>query len=313
MDALTEPLRSRLLQTFSGQPSGTPAWVSDLEHGDDEGFFAPGSAVWTVHRSTSTVVAGVRALLVQALHPGALAGVHDHSRFRDDPLGRLAGTIRWIDTVSFGSREAAAQASGWVTHVHTGVVGTYVDQHGATHDYAANDPDLLSWVHLAFTESFLAAFLRFDRTVIPGGPDAYVREWATAGELMGVPRPPRSVSEMREQLAEVDRSGVLERSARTDEVVGFIRRPPLFRSLRLGYPLLLDGAISTLRPPHRELLGLRAPHVGPVALPTDGLTRGALAVIRGVRGERPDGALPALARRERLRRGGAAAPGRMAG
>jgi uncharacterized protein (DUF2236 family) len=100
MPALTEPLRARLQYTFNGQYTGTPEWVTDLSKGDDEGFFAPGSAVWAVHGSNTAILAGVRALLVQALHPGALAGVHDHSRFREDPLGRLAGTIRWIYTVT---------------------------------------------------------------------------------------------------------------------------------------------------------------------------------------------------------------------
>lgn len=83
---------------FSGDPQGTPDWVRALETGDDEGWFGPGSAVWEVHSGIPTVVAGIRALLMQTLHPGAMAGVHDHSRYREDPLGRLAGTVRWVLT-----------------------------------------------------------------------------------------------------------------------------------------------------------------------------------------------------------------------
>lgn len=83
---LTEPLRARLQETLSGQ--------REFESGEDAGFFGPDSAVWTVHGSMPTLVAGIRALLMQALHPGALAGVYDWSRFREDPLGRLNGTIR---------------------------------------------------------------------------------------------------------------------------------------------------------------------------------------------------------------------------
>jgi len=300
MPALTEPLRARLQYTFNGQYTGTPEWVTDLEKGDDEGFFLPGSAVWAVHGAMSTIPAGVRALLVQALHPGALAGVHDHSRFREDPLGRLAGTIRWIYTVSYGSREAATHASNWVSRLHTKVVGSYDDRHGVSHDYAANDPELLSWVHMAFADSFLAAYLEWGGEPVPGGPDAYVREWAVAGELMGVPNPPRSVAEMQQQLMDFDRRGVLERTARTDDVVRFIKRPPLFPVLRAGYPVLFNGAVGTLQPRFRELLGLRAPRVGPVALPTRAPAGAMLGAIGGVLGKRPVAEEHALARLERI-------------
>jgi len=299
--ALTEPLRARLQYTFNGQYSGTPEWVSALADGDDEGFFAPGSAVWAVHGAMTSIPAGVRALLVQALHPGALAGVHDHSRFREDPLGRLAGTIRWIYTVSYGSRDAATSASRWVTRLHEKVVGTYRDRHGVEHAYAANDPELLSWVHMAFADSFLAAYLEWNDAPIPGGPDAYVREWATAGELMGVQDPPRSVAEMQDQLMAFDRRGVLERTARTDDVVRFIRRPPLFPVLRAGYPVLFHGAVGTLQPRFRELLDLeRGPRLGPVALPTRTPAALMLKGVGGVLGPRPVAEEHALARLERL-------------
>lgn len=299
LSRVTEPVRSRLQYTFNGQRTGTPEWVSDLEKGDDPGFFGPGSAVWAVHGGMSTIPAGVRALLVQALHPGALAGVHDHSRYREDPLGRLAGTIRWIFTVSYGSRETAAATSNWVLRLHEKVTGSYQDRHGVTHDYAANDPDLLRWVHLAFADSFLQTALAWGAP-IPGGPDAYVREWAIAGELMGVQDPPRSAAEMRSQLAGFDEAGVLERSERTDEVVRFLKRPPLFPVLKAGYPVLFDGAVGTLTPRHRELLGLRLPHVGPLALPTRPATGAMLAGIGALLGPEPVAARYARARRARL-------------
>ncbi|RKR74674.1 oxygenase MpaB family protein [Frondihabitans australicus] len=299
MPGLTEPLRSRLQFTFNGQRSGTPDWVQELEHGDDPGFFGPGSAVWAVHGGMSTIPAGVRALLVQALHPGALAGVHDHSRYREDPLGRLAGTIRWIFTVSYGSQEQATAASQWVLRLHEKVTGTYLDRHGVSHRYAANDPDLLSWVHMAFCDSFLAAALAWGAP-IPGGADAYVRQWAVAGELMGVQEPPRSVAEMNSQLAAFDDAGVLERTSRTDEVVHFLRRPPLFPILRAGYPLIFDGAVGTLSPRFRSLLELRGPHIGSFELPTRAPAALMLRGIGGVLGAEPAAAMAARARRERL-------------
>ncbi|AMM20355.1 hypothetical protein AX769_09580 [Frondihabitans sp. PAMC 28766] len=299
ISSLTEPIRSRLQFTFNGQRTGTPQWVTDLEQGDDPGFFGPGSAVWAVHGGMSTIPAGVRALLVQALHPGALAGVHDHSRYREDPLGRLAGTIRWIFTVSYGSQEAATQASNWVLRLHEKVTGSYLDRNGVSRDYAANDPDLLSWVHMAFADSFLAAAMAWGAP-IPGGPDAYVREWATAGELMGVQDPPRSVASMQRKLHAFDEAGILERTARTDDVVRFIRRPPLFPVLRAGYPVLFDGAVGTLSPRFRDLLGLRAPHLGPVALPTQPAAGLMLKGIGQLLGAEPAAATAARIRRARL-------------
>ena len=191
--------QAELKQTFTGSRDAVPDWVPRLEEGDDAGYHLPGSAVWAVHGSMTTIVAGIRALLMQALHPGALAGVYDHSRFREDPLGRLAGTIRWIFTVSYGSTAAAREASDWVLRLHESVRGEYVDGHGVARSYSANDPELLRWVHIAFTDAFLSAHKIWGRS-IPGGPDAYVREWAQAGRLMGVDSPPLSEAEMRQQL-----------------------------------------------------------------------------------------------------------------
>ena len=135
--------RAELKKTFTGTRDAVPDWVRRLEEGDDAGYHLPGSAVWAVHGSMTTIVAGIRALLMQALHPGALAGVYDHSRFREDPLGRLAGTIRWIFTVSYGSTAAAREASEWVRRLHESVRGNYVDGHGVARGYSANDPELL--------------------------------------------------------------------------------------------------------------------------------------------------------------------------
>ncbi len=125
-----------------------------------------------------------------------MAGVHDWSRYREDPLGRLIGTVRWIVCVTFGSTEQARRETERVTRFHRRVEGEYATNDGAAAAYAAGDPDLLRWVHLAFTDAFLGSHLEWGGP-IPGGPDAYVREWAIAGELMGVDEPPRSLAELR--------------------------------------------------------------------------------------------------------------------
>ena len=254
--SVLEPLRARIQTTLSGQPAGDPPWVTALEAGTDPGYFGPGSAAWAVHGDVPTLVAGIRALLTQALHPAAMAGVHDHSRYREDPFGRLAGTIRWIFTVTYGSREDAARASGWVQRLHEKVHGTYPGPDGEPVPYSANDPDLLRWVHLAFTDAFLGTHELWGRR-IPGGPDAYVRDWAIAGKLMGVEDPPRSRAELQEQLRSFQ--GVLRHDERVADVVRFVRRPPLAPALRPLYPLLFNGAVLSLPDDFRELLGLSRP------------------------------------------------------
>ncbi|KZE94732.1 hypothetical protein AVP42_00659 [Agromyces sp. NDB4Y10] len=233
-----------------------PAWTRALAEGDDAGWFGPGSAVWAVHGALPTLVAGIRALLLQTLHPGAMAGVHDHSRYRDDPLGRLDGTIRWVATTTFGDRRAAAAACTFVTRLHDRVTGTYVDARGVERPYAANDVELLRWVHDAFTEAFIGAHEIWGGP-IPGGADVYVREWAQAGRLMGLPDPPTSRAELRQELDAFLADA--KPDDRVAEAVRFIRRPGLPGLTGRLYPILFGGAVASLDPRHRELLGLRRP------------------------------------------------------
>ena len=187
MSRFSDSIRSHLLETFSGDTAGTPYWVKNIEAGDDIGFFGPGSASWAVHGGMPTMVAGIRALLMQTLHPGAMTGVHDWSRYKEDPLGRLAGTIQWLITVTFGDTALAEKESGRVSKFHDRVKGTYIDAQGNEQNYSAGDPELLYWVHVVFTDAFLGCQQAWGEA-IPGGADQYVNEWAIAGELVGVVR-----------------------------------------------------------------------------------------------------------------------------
>jgi uncharacterized protein (DUF2236 family) len=188
-----------------------------------------------------------------------MAGVHDWSRYRKDPLGRLIGTVRWIVVTTYGSRGQAQRETDRVMRFHARVEGEYADNAGATTAYSAADQDLVSWVHLAFADAFLGCHQVWGGP-IPHGPgesgaDAYVADWATAGELMGVERPPRSEAELRAQLAAF--LPHLRRDERVDDVVRFIRRPPLSPRLRRAYGLLFAGAVASLPVEYRRLLGLR--------------------------------------------------------
>ena len=296
MSAVTDRWRSHLLQTLSGTDDGSPQWVLDIREGVDEGYFGPGSAAWAVHGGMATMVAGIRALLVQALHPGAMAGVHDWSRYREDPLGRLTGTIRWLITVTFGDRATADRASAYVRGLHRRVQGEYRDADEVLRPYRASDPDLVEWVHLAFTESFLTCHEIWEAP-IPGGPDAYVREWATAGALIGLTDPPMTAADLRGRLRGFADAGILKTDARVEDVVRFIRNPPLAKGMLPAYRIMFAGAVASLDPEHRRVLGLSKPAF--VAVPATGVV---LRSVRALLGERSTSEEAALDRIGRLRR-----------
>jgi uncharacterized protein (DUF2236 family) len=278
MGTLTNVWRSHLLSTLSGDDDGRPYWVESLETGDDAGYFGPGSASWAVHGGISTMVAGIRALLMQTLHPGAMAGVHDWSRYQEDPLGRLSGTIQWLLTVTYGDRALARQASTRVGRFHDRVVGTYVDASGDERPYAAGDAELLSWVHVVFTDAFLRSHETWGGG-IPGGADRYVDEWAMAGELIGVSDAPHSEAELRAQLEAFRAAGTLMGGERVNEAVRFIRNPPLRKGMMPAYRVMFAGAVATIPREYRQMLGLkRSP------LPVITATRLVLAVVRVVLG-----------------------------
>ncbi len=281
MPAVLDPLRDRVAAGFrkvvSGDPSGAPEWARSLADGIDEGYFGPQSAPWFVHGSLPTIIGGIRALLMQALHPGALAGVQQHSRYQQDGLGRLAGTTQWLTVVTFGDTVAADRECARVRGMHRRVAGSYVDDRGTERAYSAMDPDLLRWVHVAFTDSFLATH-RVWGGPIPGGPDAYVRQWAKAGELVGVTDAPRSVSELEQQIA--DFGPDLRGGAAALETVDFIRNAPIPVAGRPAYALLFAGAVATLPAEHRRLLELPTIPLT-VVRPAVGAMLGGLALALG--------------------------------
>lgn len=258
MSRFVKSVRSHLLETFSGDGNGTPYWVHKLEQGDDVGFFGPDSAAWVVHGGMPTMVAGIRALLMQTLHPGAMAGVHDWSRYKEDPLGRLAGTIQWLITVTFADTALAAEESNRVSHFHDRVKGTYLDAQGREQHYSAGDPELLYWVHVVFTDAFLGCHEIWGDP-IPGGADQYVREWSIAGELVGVDNPPRSEAELRAAMHEFNAQGVLKHDERVEETIEFLRKPPLRRSMMPFYRVMFAGAVASIPDEYREVLGLKKP------------------------------------------------------
>jgi uncharacterized protein (DUF2236 family) len=278
---INRSLRGRLLTAVAGHPDGTAPYVLELAAGEDAGYFAEDSATWVVHAGMGTFVAGIRALLMQALHPGAMAGVHDWSRYREDPAGRLSGTVRWIVTLTFGSTEQTQRELGRVGRFHARVVGDYTTKDGSIRGYSATDHELVDWVHVAFADSFLTCHEAWGGP-IPGGVDAYVHDWATAGRLMGVADPPLTGAGLRGR-----RDGYLEADAlrgdeRVADVVRFLRRPPFEGTLGVAYRLLFAAAVSTIPAPYRRMLGVRRS-----MLPVRTMTRVALAAAQRAIGSGP--------------------------
>jgi len=247
-------IANRFRQIVSGSPDGRPDWVKQIEIGDDVGLFGVDSPVWKVHGDIATLVGGVRALLLQAAHPAALTGVAEHSRYETDPLGRLAGTSRWLTITTFGSTEAIAREAARVNEMHKRVTGDYQAKSGSTSPYKASDPKYLLWVHCAFTDSFLQTHLEFQPSFSDG--DEYVRQWSKSAAGLGLTSAPQSMAELKavmDNFADEE----LAPSQHTANVVRFILKPPLGVGPLIFYRFLAKSAVYSLTPKQREILGLK--------------------------------------------------------
>ncbi|MEZ0166839.1 oxygenase MpaB family protein [Kineococcus sp. LSe6-4] len=221
--------------------------------GTGPGWFDPGGVVWRVHGDLSTLVGGVAALLGQGTHPLALAGVQRHSTYRTDPWARLAGTARWLVVTTFGSGELAEREATRVRGMHERVRGRAPDGR----PYAASDPALLRWVHLAFTDAFLAAQDLCGQDLRPRfGPrwgDAYVADWARSAHALGAQDLPMSRSGLAEALAE-QRPGLTPVPA---DLRTFLARPAgLAGTERLVYGRIARAGALVLSPALADLAGV---------------------------------------------------------
>jgi uncharacterized protein (DUF2236 family) len=189
------------------------------------------------------MVGGVAALLLQMLHPAVLAGVWDHSNFREDMLGRLRRTARFIALTSYGSREEAAQAIERVRSVHDKVTGILPD--GAA--YAANDPHLLAWVHVTEATSFLDAWIRYAEPAMPlPDQDRYFAEMVRIAEALGADPLPRSRAEADALIDSM--RGELQVSERTREVARLVLDQRSSNMLVAPVQALTFGAAIDLLP-----------------------------------------------------------------
>jgi uncharacterized protein (DUF2236 family) len=231
----------------SGVPEGT----------GDDGFFGPTSVTWRVSADLAWPVAGLRSLLMQALHPLAMAGVDQHSGWRRDPVGRLAATTAYLTTVTFGDRAAARHAAARVRRIHDHVRGTDVV---TGRPYAAGDPALLLWVHGALVDSVLAAGSLVGTALSAADSNRYVAEMVTAAELTGVPRHlvPSSVPGLDLYIASV-RPGLRGTPAAAESMAYLLDPPGLDDDTAEIWRDVRDAAIAVLPRWARQMYGYDTP------------------------------------------------------
>ena len=223
----------------------------------DDGFFGPASVTWRVSADLSSIVAGLRALLVQALHPLAMAGVDQHSDWRRDPVGRLAATSSYLATVSFGDRAAAERAAARVRRIHEHVNGT---DPVTGRPYAASDPALLLWIHAALVDSAVVACELFGTRLTPADGDRYVTEMAVAAELVGVPAAlvPASLDGLRQYLSSV-RPELRCTPAAADAAAFLLDPPGLDEDIAEIWQDIRDGTVAATPEWARDMYGFGPP------------------------------------------------------
>lgn len=255
---------------------GTYPLARRLDYPGDPGLFGPGSMTWPVAGDTAVFVGGIRALLVQAAHPEVAAGVAQHSRYRQDPLGRLTRTAAYVTAISFGAMPEVSRAVAMVRGRHRPVAG--ISDRGLPYD--ASDPALAAWVHNTLTDSFLTAYRVYGARPCPAADaDRYVLEQTRVGELLGAAPLPDTAAALSAWVA---RHPHLAPSSACAQAITFLRHPPLPAAILPVYRVLLRAAVATLPSRIQQITGLRS-------RPGD-LTAGRAAVsaLRWALGSSPD-------------------------
>jgi uncharacterized protein (DUF2236 family) len=274
LPGLTWAVRTWLQRSF-----GEPPLDAETPRGDD-GLFGPDSASWQLFADAASIVGGIRSLMVQLTHPLAMAGVAQHSNYLEDPLQRLQHTSAYVALTTFGSMDEVIAAARRVRAQHKRVRGLAPDGR----PYDASAPDLLTWVSVTATSSFLRSDADFGtRPLSQARRDDYVAEQAIAASLLDprvdltalavLPDPAGALRRGEFPLPLIDEgwlptteAALVERLAGFEPVLSvgdqgrtclkFLLWPPVEPLLRLGYLPTLVGALGSLEPHTRRLLGL---------------------------------------------------------
>ena len=249
---VTFPFRDRVIRSTNDLFAHAPYPLDRTgQYRGDAGLFGPDCVTWPVMGDASVFVGGIRALLVQAAHPEVVAGVFDHSRFRDDPLGRLSRTSAYVTATAFGALPEVERAVAIVSRSHRPISG--LSPRGR--EYSASAPALAAWVHNALADSFLSCYQHLGpRTLTQREADQFVAEQARVGALLGATPLPQTAASLADWLDGVPE---LAPSRQMVEAVGFLRSPPLPLPVRFVYRILFEAAVATLPPRIHSILGLR--------------------------------------------------------
>jgi uncharacterized protein (DUF2236 family) len=221
-------------------------------------WFAPDRPIRAVHADASMFVGGLRALLLQSLHPLAMAGVAQHSDYRGDPWGRLQRTSAFLAVTTFGAADDAQRAVDKVRGIHRRVHGTAPDGRA----YRADDPHLLEWVHIAEIDSFLLAYQLYGAKPLDrAGRDGYVADTARVAAALGVIDPPRTEAELRDRI-EAFRPELRSTAAAREAAKFLLVTPPVPLLARGPYGMVAATSVSML--PSWARLPLRLPYLPPV-------------------------------------------------
>ncbi|MDG0025236.1 oxygenase MpaB family protein [Trinickia sp. Y13] len=255
-DPLIMRIRERVSQSVLSVTSGSGPTLDYANPPGDPGLFGPDSVCWRVHADfTAMMIGGVSALMLQALHPLALAGVWDHSTFRTDMRGRLRRTATFIAGTTYGARADALALIERVKRIHLSVTGVAPDGR----PYRASDPALLTWVHVAEVSSFLAAHLRYvDPSLSTAQQDRYYAEVASIAKMLGAADVPETRAQVAGYLTEMRPQ--LEASSRTLEVVRILQHaaPPDRPLMRPAVKLMLSAGVDLLPDWAQAMLGFNA-------------------------------------------------------
>jgi uncharacterized protein (DUF2236 family) len=223
-----------------------------LDHRGDPGLFGPGSSTWNVMGDVSTMVGGIRALVMQTAHPEVVAGVRDHSAYRDDPLGRLSRTTSYVTATAYGAMPEVESAVEAVRNAHRPVKG--VSERGRP--YSAGSPAFASWVHNVLVDSFLTAYQTYaPEPLSASDADRFVAEQTALGALLRADDLPTTAAGLHRWIAthpEIQRTDALR------EAMTFLSDPPLPGVTRIGYQALHAAAVATIPPRLRTITGVGA-------------------------------------------------------
>ncbi len=221
-----------------------------LSYEGDPGLLGPGSISWLVLADPAAIVGGLRGLLIQAAHPEVVAGVDQHSRYRDDPFGRLSRTSAYVTATTFGAMPEVEQMVAQVRRIHRVVKGT--SSRGIPYDAA--EPGHAAWVHNVLTESFLAANQAYARRRLTADEaDRFVDEQTRIGALLDADPMPDTAPVLSHWVHD---HPDLAPSPEMTEVIDFLTGPPLSPGIRVGYEVMLQAALAIIPESTRAILGV---------------------------------------------------------